>query len=280
MGEERQWALVLGGTSGSGKAISLALMEEPGLDVFTVHRGNHPGGVAEVEARAAELGRRYEQRVGDAGKEELIAAAADRIAEIVPPRSIQIFVHSIANASIGYLARGPQLLHRKQVEKTFNSMAHSFVYWTRALLERDLLAEGGRVLALTNAIKDSTLANLSAIAAAKAALEMYVKYLAAELGPQGYKVNALKFGTVESTALRWIFPDDIWEEVKETHHRMHHAQRMGSVQEVGAFVSVLAGDAGAWFNGAVIDFTGGQMNSVYQLLMDVVEERARARQGG
>jgi hypothetical protein len=51
---------------------------------------------------------------------------------------------------------------------------------------------------------------------------------------------------------------------------------MGTVEEVGDFVSVLAGDRGAWFNGAVIDFTGGQMNSVYQLLMDVVEEKARS----
>jgi enoyl-[acyl-carrier-protein] reductase (NADH) len=184
-----------------------------------------------------------------------------------------MFVHAIANASVGFLVRGPSLLHRKQIEKTFNSMAHSFVYWTRGLYERGLLAEGASILALTNAIKESTLGNLSAIAASKAALEMYVKPLAWELGPEGYKVNALKYGTVESAALEWIFPSEVWEDVKAVHHDMHCARRMGTVEEVGEFVSVLAGPKGAWFNGAVIDFTGGQMNSVYDLLMTRIVER-------
>jgi NAD(P)-dependent dehydrogenase (short-subunit alcohol dehydrogenase family) len=276
MSDDRQWALVLGNTSGTGLAVSRSLAQEPGLHIFGMHRGNHAEGAAEVRRDVEALDRRYEELVGEAGKQALIDEALDRIAEVVGPRSIQIFVHSIANASIGYLASGPKLLHHKQIDKTFNSMAHSFVYWTRGLVERDLLVDGGRILALTNAIKESTLSNLSVIAAAKAALEMYVKYLAWELGPKGYKVNALKFGTVESAALRWIFPDEIWKEVNETHHRMHCAGRMGTVEEVGDFVSVLAGDRGAWFNGAVIDFTGGQMNSVYQLLMDVVEEKARS----
>ena len=66
-------------------------------------------------------------------------------------------------------------------------MAHSFVYWVRALVRSRLLAPGAQLLALTNAMNDSSLANLAAIAASKAALETYVRYLAWELGPKGYR---------------------------------------------------------------------------------------------
>jgi NAD(P)-dependent dehydrogenase (short-subunit alcohol dehydrogenase family) len=271
-GLETRWALILGATSGAGLAICKALARTPGLHIMGVHRGNHPEGVAEVEASVRAAGKQIRWLVADAGRPELIEEEADMIREIVGPQGIHMVVHSIANASVGLLASGDPAawLHPKQVQKTFDSMAHSFVYWTQAVLRRDLLAPGARILALDNAINESLLGNLSVIAASKAALETYVRHLALELGRKGYRVNALKFGTVESAALQWIFPVEVWDRVKAVHDRMFPAGRMNTMEEVAAFVSVLATDAGAWFNSAIIDFTGGQMHAVYQTLMDVV----------
>jgi NAD(P)-dependent dehydrogenase (short-subunit alcohol dehydrogenase family) len=277
-----RWALILGATSGAGLAICKALAREPGLHILGVHRGNHPEGVAEVEASVRASGKQIRWLVADAGKPELIDGEADLIREIVGPRGIHIIVHSLANASVGRLASGDPAawLHPKQIQKTFDSMAHSFVYWTQAMLRRELLGPGARILALDNAINESLLGNLSVIAAAKASLETYVRHLALELGPQGYRVNALKFGTVESAALQWIFPAEVWDRVKAIHDRMFPAGRMNTMDEVAAFVSVLAMDAGAWFNSAIIDFTGGQMHAVYQLLMDVVIHGPDKREPG
>lgn len=272
MRDQGRWAVILGPTSGSGAAIAEALARDPGLHIFGVHRGNHPDGALAVGTAVEQAGRRIHYRVAEAGKSDSAEEGAAELLRVAGPRSVQIFVHSIANASVGHLARGDKLLHPKQVNKTFDSMAHSFVYWTRELVQRDLLAPGGRVLALTNAITESTLSHLSAIAAAKAALEMYVKYLARELGPAGFRVNALKFGTVETTALEHIFPPGMWQKVKPLHDRMFAAQRMGTLEEVGRFVSVLAREEGSWFNGAVIDFTGAQMHSLYDLMMEMVEK--------
>ena len=265
-----RWALILGATSGAGAAISKALASDPGLNILGFHRGNHPEGVAEVDAAVAAAGREVDWVVADAGKPEAIAPLADGILARVGAGAIHIMVHSIANASVGYLASGDSWIHPKQIDKTFNSMAHSFVFWIQELLRRELLAPGARLLALDNAINESLLGNLSVIAASKAALETYVRHLALELGPRGYRVNALKFGTVESAALQWIFPAEVWERVKAVHDRMFPARRMNTMDEVASFVSVLAGDAGYWFNSAVIDFTGGQMHAAYQTLMDVV----------
>ena len=276
MDEDKQvttrWALILGATSGAGAAIAKSLARQPGLNIMGFHRGNHPEGVAEVTAAVEAAGREIHWVVADAGKPERLTELADLVRERVGPRGVHIMIHSIANASVGYLASGEAStwIHPKQIRKTFDSMAHSFVYWTQELLRRDLLGPGARLLALDNAINESLLGNLSVIAASKAALETYVRHLALELGPRGYRVNALKFGTVESAALQWIFPSEVWDRVKAVHDRMFPARRMNTMDEVAALVSVLADESGYWFNSAVIDFTGGQMHAVYQTLMDVV----------
>ncbi|MEM7159781.1 MAG: SDR family oxidoreductase [Myxococcota bacterium] len=272
---DERWVLILGGTFGAGAAIAGALARDPGLNVLAFHRGNHPEGADEVRQAVEAAGRRVIFIEADAGRPPVIEELSDRVLEAIGTGKIHMFVHSIADASVGQLCTGERWLHPKQFLKTFDSMAHSFVYWTQQMLRKDLLTPGARLLALDNAINESLLVNLPVIAAAKASLEVYVRHLALELGPQGYRVNALKFGTVETAALKWIFPAEVWEEVKAVHHRMHPAGRMITLPEVARFVSVLASEPGAWFNSAIIDFTGGQMHGVYQHLMDYVIDRTQ-----
>ena len=262
------WALVLGSSSGSGEAMARAMARDPGLNIFGIHRGNHPEQAQALADYVRQQDRRYVEYVGEAGRIDELEQAAAALEQALEGQRVHILVHAIANASLGRLAVGPGLLHPKQVLKTFEAMAHSFVFWTRHLVARDLVGSGARFLALTNAANDSTLADAAAIAAAKAALESYVRYLAWELGPQGYRVNALKYGTVETTAVDVVFDAKGWETVKSLHEAMFPAGRLASLEEIAKMVSFLASDGGAWFNGAVVDMTGGQMNSLYQLLLD------------
>jgi NAD(P)-dependent dehydrogenase (short-subunit alcohol dehydrogenase family) len=126
------WAVVLGSSSGSGAAIASALGRDPGLNIFGVHRGNHVESAAAVAASVTGAGRRMHERIADAGKVENVASGVDEVLAVAGPKSVHMFVHSLANASIGYLAKAPparpgetpQLLHSKQIDKTFQSMAH------------------------------------------------------------------------------------------------------------------------------------------------------------
>src|SRR5262245_35713404 len=172
--------------------------------------------------------------VSDAGTAEGAVLGAGAVHEIAGPRRVRLFVHSIANASVGPLVLdGDNRLVPKQIEKTFSSMAHSFVYWTRELYARGLLAPGARLLGLTNPVAGSLVRDLGLIAATKAALEIYIRDLAMELGPLGYRVNLLSFGLVDTLAGRVGFASNEWERAARMAASVTPAGRLCTIDEVG-----------------------------------------------
>ncbi len=270
-GRSGRWAVVLGASAGAGGAIARAVAVDPGLHVFGVHRNHFPDQAAALADDVRAAGREALLHVADAGTADGAASCAAFLADAVPPKSVALMVHALSGASIGhFLAADGQKepLHPKQFEKTFNYLAHSFAYWVQELYRRDLLAPGARMLGLTNTLHDSLLHHLGLVAGAKAALEMYVKQLALELGPVGHRVNLLKFGTIVTPALRTVLGADAIARIEELHRRMVPAGRMCTAEEVGRCVSLLMRDDAAWFNGATIDFTGGVALRLMDLLFE------------
>lgn len=265
-GANSQWVVILGVSSGSGAAIGSSLARLRGLNVFGLHRGHYPQGAAALADEVTACGQRAEFLIDDAGNADAAERGAQQLLKIAGKCSVSVVVHAIANGSIGHLV-GPKPMHPKQVQKTFDAMAHSFLYWVQALVAHDLLAPGARIFGLSNPCCESLLHNVGVISAAKAALEMYVRHLAFELGPHGFRVNLIKYGAVETAALKHIFTDDAWKNLVAQHAAMIPAGRMVTVQEVVDLVALLTSDAALWFNGATIDFSGGQAQSLYNAMM-------------
>jgi NAD(P)-dependent dehydrogenase (short-subunit alcohol dehydrogenase family) len=267
------WALVLGASAGTGAAVARSLAQDPGWNIFGVHRGNYPESAAEVERDVRALGRRVHMRKGDGGTLEGVQQGAAELFEVAGPRSVKMMVHSLANASVGRLVGDKQRrLAPRQMQKTFDSMAHSFVYWTQELIDRDLLAPGAHILGFSNWMEDSVMRGAPLIAATKATLAIYVRHMAHELGPRGYRVNLLKFGGVFTPAVEKTFGTERLERLRRVLERVSASRRISTVDEVGRFVSVLAGDTAARFNGATIDFTGGESLALFDALMHFDEE--------
>ncbi|MBX9606337.1 MAG: SDR family oxidoreductase [Gammaproteobacteria bacterium] len=264
----RQWALVLGVTAGTGGSIAREVARDPGLDIIGFHRGNFPDEAARLIADVAALGHRAALIRGDAGDPARISDCVAEVRNVVPQGSIKLFVHSLSGASLGHFLddRG-DAFHPKQFEKTFNNLAHSFPYWARALHEAQLFAPEARLVGLTNVLHHQMLHNLGLIAAAKAALESYVRYLSVELGRHGHRVNLLQFGTVVTPALRRVMGPGALARLDEIHARMIPAGRMCTVEEVARMVRLLTMDETTWFNGALIDFTGGMTQHLFDLVM-------------
>jgi len=266
MNDER-WAIVLGASAGTGAAIAAAVARDPGLHVFGVHRGHYPDDADAVAQAVRASGRRVEMYVGDAGTADAAYAIAKEFRAVAGTRRVGLLVHSLSGASLGRFlnTHGDQLTARN-VEKTFNYLAHSFLYWAQAVHELDLLAPNAHILGLTNVLHDSLLHNTGLVAASKAALDMYMKHLAIELGRFGHRVNLLKFPTVVTPALHALLGPDAMRRVDEVHKELIPAGRICTVEDVARFVSVLARPETHWMNGAMIDFTGGMMLR----LLDVV----------
>lgn len=263
---DRPWAVILGASSGTGAAIAKAIAVDPGYHVFGVHRGNHQSSADAVSSAVVAAGKQIHMRRADAGTAEGATEGAAELLALTGPKSVKLFVHSVANASVGRLVSGDHPVSPKQFEKTFASMAHSFVYWAQELFTLDLLAPGALLLGLSNPMVDTVLRNTALIAASKAALDVYIRHLAHELGPKGHRVNLLKFGAVRTAALERTF-GDARPRLVDVLHRALPARRLSTLDEVARFVSILAGEGAAWFNGATIDFTGGETQGLFDALI-------------
>ena len=85
---------------------------------------------------------------------------------------------------------------------TMNISAYSLVAVTNRA--RPMMPNGGSVLTLTYYGAEKVVANYNVMGVAKAALEASVRYLAADLGPDGIRVNAISAGPIRTLAAAGI----------------------------------------------------------------------------
>jgi enoyl-[acyl-carrier protein] reductase III len=255
------WCLVLGASSGMGRAVALAAAAE-GAHVAGVHFDT-----AAAQDRVDEL---LETLRGHGGEAHLFNANAanpaarerlvGQLAELCGSDGIRVLVHSLAFGSLApYLptAAAPALTAR-QLDMTLNVMAHSLVYWTQDLHRAGLIRPGTHIFALTSAGDVRVAPNYGAVSAAKCALESHVRQLALELAPHGVAVNALRAGVTPTPALLRI-PGH--EEIVSRTLRANPHGRLTTPEDVGEAVVLLAQTTSSWITGNVIGVDGGELLS-------------------
>jgi enoyl-[acyl-carrier protein] reductase I len=111
---------------------------------------------------------------------------------------IDFVVHAVAFADRDEL-RGAFLdTSREGFRLALDVSAYSLVAVARRAAR--LMREGGSVLTLSYLGSERTVPHYNVMGVAKAALEASVRYLAADLGPRGIRVNALSAGPVRTLA--------------------------------------------------------------------------------
>jgi enoyl-[acyl-carrier protein] reductase I len=115
---------------------------------------------------------------------------------------VDSLVHSIAFAPAGEL-KGRFLETSREGFKLAHSVS---VYSLIAAAQRvvPLMTDGGSILTMTYLGADRAFPRYNVMGVAKAALEATVRYLAADLGEQRIRVNALSAGPIKSAAARGI----------------------------------------------------------------------------
>jgi enoyl-[acyl-carrier protein] reductase I len=112
--------------------------------------------------------------------------------------SIDILVHSIAFAGQDQLTGRFVDTSREGFKMALDISAYSLIALARGV--RPLMANGGSIMTMTYYASEKVVPNYNVMAIAKAALETNVRYLAADLGPENIRVNAISAGPIKTLA--------------------------------------------------------------------------------
>jgi len=162
---------------------------------------------------------------------------------------LDTLVHSVGFARREDLEGTFVTTEREGFHVAHDVSAYSLVGLTRAALPLLERSDGASVLAMTYLGSERVAAGYNVMGVAKASLEAAVRYLAADLGPRGIRVNAISAGPVNTLAARGIrgFTDML----------KHHADRAPlrrnvELREIGDTALFLASRMASGITGEVI----------------------------
>jgi 3-oxoacyl-[acyl-carrier protein] reductase len=95
----------------------------------------------------------------------------------------------------------------------------------------------------------------AAYAAAKAAIELLTKDVAAQAGPAGVRANCIAPETILTARNQRQIPEETQRQLIDT----HPVRRLGTPEDVAEAALFLASDASSWISGVVIDVAGGSV---------------------
>ncbi len=147
---------------------------------------------------------------------------------------LDFFLHSIAYCPKEDLHGRVVDCSRDGFARAMDVSVHSFVRMAR--LAEPLMTEGGCLLTVSYYGAEKVVDHYNVMGPVKAALEAVMRYMAAELGPKGIRVNALSPGPIETRAASGIAHFDAL--IDEARSRAPK-RRLVSVEEVGALATCL-----------------------------------------
>jgi enoyl-[acyl-carrier protein] reductase I len=163
--------------------------------------------------------------------------------------ALDTLVHSVAFAQREDLEGEFVATSREGFRVAHDISAYSLVAVTRAaapLLEK---SEIGSVLAMTYVGSEKVAAGYNVMGVAKASLESSVRYLAANLGPRGIRVNAISAGPVNTLAARGIKG---FTGMLKHHAEVAPLKRNVELREVGDAALFLASPMASGITGEVL----------------------------
>ena len=204
----------------------------------------------EARAAAGDLDRVDFVEACDVQSDEQIRAVFARWAETHP--KLDILVHALAFARREDLEGGFVDTSRDGFALALDVSAYSLVALAREA--RPLLRRGSSVMTLTYYGAEKVVANYNVMGVAKAALEASVRYLAADLGPDGIRVNAISAGPMRTLAASGIAG---FKRHVPRLRRPRAAAGEHHAEDVGRSAVCLASDLSSAVTGEILYVDGG-----------------------
>jgi len=254
----KEWALILGGSSGLGLATAKKLALH-GYNIIIIHRDRKSDldditlQFKKITSNSVML-KSFNVDVVNAEKRERTITEIHSILE--GRKAIKVLVHSIAKGNLKPMhAEGQTTLNRMDFEVTLNAMALSLYDWTKALVDKGLFSEDARIVSFTSEGSTKAWAGYAAVSAAKATLEALTRSIALEFSSLGIKANCIQAGTTDTKAFRMI-PSH--EAIKESALQRNPNNRLTTPEDVANAVYLLTTDEARWITGTIIKVDGGE----------------------
>ena len=166
--------------------------------------------------------------------------------------ALDILVHALAFAKREDLSGQFVDTSRDGFALALDVSAYSLVALARGA--HSLLGRGSSVMTLTYYGAEKVTANYNVMGVAKAALEASVRYLAADLGPEGVRVNAISAGPVRTLAAAGIAG---FKQMYGAFDEVAPLRANITIEDVGKTAVYLASDLSSAVTGEVVYVDGG-----------------------
>lgn len=229
-------AIVTGASRGIGRAIALALAAE-GAHIAV----NYTQSAAEAQAVAAACGGVAVQ--ADISVTADIRRLFDEAEAAFGP--VDILVNNAGVANFQFVAESTE----EQFDRIFAVNARGTFFCCREAALR--MREGGRIISISTGATVASPAGSGIYGGSKAAIELFTRVLARELGARAITVNTVSPGFTDTDMLN-AFP-----QLVSIAPGMSPLGRVGQPEDVAAAVAWLCSDEGRWITGQNIQAGGG-----------------------
>jgi 3-oxoacyl-[acyl-carrier protein] reductase len=240
-------AVVTGGSRGIGAATAQALAAN-GVRVAIV--GRDRGALSLVAARIEQLGGRALPVAADC----TVDADVDRLAATVREEfgAVDIVAAFAGGDGMPVATAEETAEHWRAVIES--DLAATFLT-VRAFLPGMLERRRGSIVTMSSSAARQAARSSAAYAAAKAGVIALTRHLAAEVAPDGVRVNCLAPSAIENDKLRtWTT-----EEQRRGLAQSFPLRRIGQPGDVAAAALFLASEQSSWITGITLDVAGGKI---------------------
>ena len=245
-------ALVTGSSRGIGRGIALKLAKE-GARLAVHYYRNREAAQATLE-KIRQLGSSGFLVQADVCRPEDVRRIFQQVRSEFG--SLDIFV-SNARTEAPTFYEAPMEITLDKWDTAVDSQAKAFLVAVREAVP--LMPRGGRIVAITFAPggRFGSWQPWVAMGAAKAALEVLVRYFAVALASRGITVNTISPGWIEDSVLNSL-PEAFQTGLREWQERGWTPMgRLGTPADIGNAVALICSEEAGWITGQLIEADGG-----------------------